>query len=766
MTTDRLWAKSFKDGETPTDSHTLPGHLRDVYRAARAVLAATVVDQLRALGLRMDCRPRLERCVLLAAACHDLGKSNSHFLEMLNNSRKGQPQGLRHEWVSLLLMLDLRDWLRPAVEGELDWQVVLWAVGGHHPAYGRPSPPRLFVEGGGRTLAVHTGHRDFASCLDFLRQSFDLTAPPTLADQNWWLVGPKNVFARIFDWHKKASADFEAMNDDDRRFVAAVKSCLIGADVAGSALPRKDEDDALDAWIATALARRPTPKQLDDLITARLTDRETGQVGELRQFQRDVAEQAEKPTANIVFVKAGCGSGKTLAAYHWARTRWPGRRIYFCYPTTGTATEGFRDYLFNPDEKESKYGAELFHGRAWVDLNIILGVKGDETREEADGIARIESLDAWSTPIVSCTIDTVLGLVQNNRRGLYAWPALAGSAFVFDEIHAYDDRLFGALLRFLQALPGVPVLLMTASLPCARFQALQQCLGRQKKELLVIPGPPELEQRKRYHRLAKGVDPLGEVRAEIERGGKVLWVCNTVNRAIAAAKSATGLQPILYHSRFRYIDRVEQHRRVIEAFKSKGAALACCTQVAEMSLDLSATLLVTELAPVPALIQRLGRLNRRAEDNHPTRPFLVVEPMNDDGSPAVLPYTPQELEDAKKWLETLGNGPLSQTDLAEKWEEDTASRPEFVSSAWLDGGPSTQVLELREASPGLTVVLDQDWEDLKSGTRSVTEVALPMPPPPRGMDWRKWPNEFNGVPVAPPDLIDYDSERGAQWGKS
>ena len=211
---------------------------------------------------------------------------------------------------------------------------------------------------------------------------------------------------------------------------------------------------------------------------------------------------------------------------------------------------------------------------------------------------------------------------------------------------------------------------------------------------------------------------------------------------------------------------MEQHRRVIDAFKSKGPALACCTQVAEMSLDLSATLLVTELAPVPALIQRLGRLNRRAEEGDPTRPFIVIEPMNDDGSPAVLPYTPQELKDAKKWLEDLGNGPLSQTDLAKKWEEyDTVSRPEFVGSAWLDGGPSTQVLELREASPGLTVVLDRDWADLKNGTRSVTEVALPMPPPPRGMDWRKWP-EFKGVPIAPPDLIDYESERGAQWGKS
>src|SRR5207302_4916526 len=95
---------------------------------------------------------------------------------------------------------------------------------------------------------------DFASCLDFLRQSFDLAVAPTLADQTWPLVGPENVFARIFGWYKKASAAFEAMSDGERRFVAAVKNCLVGADVAGSALPREVKEDARDAWIETALA--------------------------------------------------------------------------------------------------------------------------------------------------------------------------------------------------------------------------------------------------------------------------------------------------------------------------------------------------------------------------------------------------------------------------------------------------------------------------------------------------------------------------------
>ncbi len=127
----------------------------------------------------------------------------------------------------------------------------------------------------------------------------------------------------------------------------------------------------------------------------------------------------------------------------WAAKNHPTQRLYFCYPTTGTATEGFKDYLHEAD-----VGADLFHSRREVDFEIILNTGRDVQQDEVDASLRIEALDAWSTPIVSCTVDAVLGLVQNNKRGLFAWPALSQSAFVFDEIHAFDDKLFGALLDF------------------------------------------------------------------------------------------------------------------------------------------------------------------------------------------------------------------------------------------------------------------------------------------------------------------------------
>jgi CRISPR-associated endonuclease/helicase Cas3 len=764
MDPNNLWAKSKWRDEPMSRSMLLPNHLAEVHEAAGKLLDASGDDQLGALGLMPNAvGDRFRRCVLLAAATHDLGKANDHFQGMICGKRdvRQNPQGLRHEWVSVLLLREkLRDWLLPAVGGnEVDFAIVEWAVGGHHPAYGRECPPRRKdPQGEGDRLTVLTFHPEFRDCLQVLKDRFPVADVPKFTE-SWILplVGPRVVFDQIHKWFLESRRLWGHFTDQERRLVAAIKVALIGADVAGSALPREVTNETMRAsWIGDAFANTPQPGDLAAIVSRRLDG------ATLRDFQANVA--AAK--ASITFAKAGCGSGKTIAAYHWAATNHPTKRLYFCYPTTGTATEGFRDYLHVPEsEKEAgdsetvrAIKARLFHGRAEIDMELI--VQDDEPSAEADAVARIESLEAWSTPVVSCTVDTVLGLVQNIRRGIYAWPALAGAAFVFDEIHAYDDKLFGAILRFLQNLPGVPVLLMTASLPKARLIALHDCLRRAEREPIVeIAGPEGLEIIPRYHREETPADVAQRVRDEIGAAGKVLWVSNTVNRAMAAADSIADLNPAIYHSRFRYCDRVQRHEAVVKAFKAeqREPIVACTTQVCEMSLDLEGvTLLVTEEAPVPAIIQRLGRLNRRAKAGDRTRPFIVIEIGSD-----CLPYPEKELKSARGWLTDLPKGSLSQRDLSNAWEQyDTGTKPDFVESAWLNGGPRTEVRELREASWGITVVLHEDASAVRSKTKRLAEVALPMPKPPA--EWRGW-SRLNGLPIAPPSSIEYNPLRGAKW---
>src|SRR5207245_498689 len=169
-------------------------------------------------------------------------------------------------------------------------------------------------------------------------------------------------------------------------------------------------------------------------------------------------------TMPATIVIAGCGNGKTTAAYLWAQQHAKGRKLWFTYPTTGTASAGYQGYLHDhPDLK-----ADLIHMRAHVDLQAI---RGNDKGDEDDEWLRLESLRAWGCQAVACTVDTVLGLLQNQRRPLFSFPGIAAGAFVFDEIHSYDRRLFGALLQFLQAFPGVPVRLMSTSIQPIRMAA-------------------------------------------------------------------------------------------------------------------------------------------------------------------------------------------------------------------------------------------------------------------------------------------------------
>ena len=787
---DRLFAKSPADDSG--DSVYLANHLDDVFEAACQLLACTGSGQLEALALCDDWRPRFEKAVKLAAVLHDLGKANDHFQGMIDPHkwphRADRRQSLRHEWVTGIIIREygLADWLMPYCDSDpLIWNAAMWAIQGHHPKPLRPSPPTSSFDGGGTEMKLLLGHRETRRCLQVISACLSLGDPPTLSDDSIELVATPNAIERINECCIGDRLGWRALSNDQRRFTAAVKACVIAADVAGSALPAQVRTAQQSSWIRECFQFAPSSEQLQQIVNSRLTDSD-GIIHSLRPFQRSTGDEA----AEVTFVKAGCGSGKTLAAYYWALRNCVGQRLYFCYPTTGTATEGFRDYLVNEDEHN--FGAELFHSRATADLEML--VTGDDEKQSRDSVDdqfdtldRIESLASWSTPIVSCTVDTVLGLVQNQRRSIYAWPAIARSAFVFDEIHAYDDRLFSALLHFLKAIAGVPVLLMTASLPAHRMRKLDKFLGTR---MVTITGPEDLEDLKRYHRVpldddADPIDrtnesnsgqsnpppPLSTIRDELARNGKVLWVCNTVDRVMKAAElvqRSVDMKPIIYHSRFRYEDRVTQHGRVICQFKSDSAALAITSQVCEMSLDLSATLLVTDLAPIPAVIQRLGRLNRRATPNESateplTMPFVVIDP-NRDGEPYCLPYKEDELEATRRWLDTLPNA-ISQRDLIDNWhrnQEQQDQRAKSYGSTWLDGGPRTEVGDLRDPSHGITVVMQDDLADLQSGNIKLARVLLPMPQPRRHLVWKEW-SRHKGVPVAPADTLTYDASSGGKW---
>jgi CRISPR-associated endonuclease/helicase Cas3 len=374
--------------------------------------------------------------------------------------------------------------------------------------------------------------------------------------------------------------------------------------------------------------------------------------------------------------------------------------------------------------------------------------------------------------------------MTNARRAVYSLPALMNSAIVFDEIHAFDEQLFGHLLVFLKNFPKLPVLLMTASLSKQRIEALKQV---RPDEIAFVPGNIEFETLKRYsiREISDLETAWQQVESCLASNGKVLWIRNRVDWANETYSQCRNRFPNIwsnvYHSRFRYKDRSRRHRRVIDVFNEEGRpAILVATQVAEMSLDLSADLLISDIALIPSLIQRMGRLNRRLKPNTPPKerkicPALIYSYPNLKQNE--LPYDFEQLEMAQKWVRCLQpKTALNQKDLADAFsgfENDAIfnltqaeKNAIFFSGLW-----ETRVGETRGEGNTTSVLLQADVEkfkrekrrDLSEWTRR-HEVAIPIK-----NEIFKWAI-FNGLRVAPPEFVKYEMDEygegtGAAWRK-
>jgi len=134
--------------------------------------------------------------------------------------------------------------------------------------------------------------------------------------------------------------------------------------------------------------------------------------------------------------------------------------------------------------------------------------------------------------------------------------------------------------------------------------------------------------------------------------GLLLVVVNQVERAIEVFRGLRTMigaeaPTALLHGRMRPMDR-ERHEHLLAA--GTGRRVVVATQVVEAGVDVSASCLLTEIAPWPSLVQRFGRCNRRGEVV--AAQIVVVDRALDVES--ALPYSLGELEAARTALAALG----------------------------------------------------------------------------------------------------------------
>ena len=157
--------------------------------------------------------------------------------------------------------------------------------------------------------------------------------------------------------------------------------------------------------------------------------------------------------------------------------------------------------------------------------------------------------------------------------------------------------------------------------------------------------------------------------------GPTLVVLNTVERAVGVWQELQqdkvlkdkGTDIRLVHSRFRPAERRAWSGAILnrEACGPGTNRIIVSTQVVEAGVDISVTLLVTELAPWPSLVQRFGRCARWGGAGH-----IIVANFDHGSDKKAAPYSWGELEASLNACSTLADvGPIHLERFEEENEE-------------------------------------------------------------------------------------------------
>lgn len=707
-----LWAKSPSHPGTPGEA--LTAHLAATMAAAMEIGAR--VGPLACLPEAL--RDRFWGIVAWAALTHDCGKVARGFQDMV--AGRTRSWGQRHEVLSLGFL--------PALVCDADRPWVALAVATHH-------RPLSTVEGGGKPA---------------IAQLYGGQSPADLGAQ--FGAVPDHDVDALLSW---------------LRTTATAHGLRLGAehslgDLLGSVdgelrtlLARWELVDPEVGLAAVLLQGAVT--MADHLSSARahgaLERAQPVDVTFASRWRRGRTVYAHQDGAAAVtghlLLRSRTGSGKTEAGLLWAarqvedirRCGAKAPRLFYTLP-----------YLASINAMAGRLGVLLgradlvgvSHSRASsYHLGVSLADECDVASAARKAVAR-----ANATRLFRETVR--VGTPYQLLRGALAGPVHSGilldcanSVFVLDELHSYDARRLGFILayaRFVERLGG-RVAVLSATVPAALEELVADTLV---SPVTTVQPPPGAPPRHLIRTDDRGLDDEGvrdEIADRIRQGQSVLVVANNVAQATAGFRA---LAPVawaswgtesahLLHSRFRRTDRTRVEGAVHDRWRTGGPrlpGLLVATQVVEVSLDVDFDLLHTSGAPLEALVQRFGRVNRvGAREPAPVtvhRPEYVPR-RREPGEYAdgVYPRMPVEYawailevhngysvdEDALVgWLDQIYASPWG-----EEWRAEVVHHRDVFASAFLS---FTAPMEDREP-------LADDFDRLFDGTEAVLADDLP-----------------------------------------
>ena len=641
-----------RDGEGRT--HPAAWHMLDV---------GSVASHLLRSGPFSKVTPSQQQAFGFLVVLHDLGKLSQAFRSQIETLSPPADEAYRHWRLSDVMLNELDPLMAKVLGGSQVVRENLYAaVAGHH-----GSPPAREDARKRRRQLDQIGDDGFASASLFIE-----TLVPLFPEAS--LSGLTEAESRLLSWLLSGitvQADWIGSNVQWFSFRSS--------DIPVTEYWHSNLDVAVHAIKAAGLN--------NSQVRADLTPGKLVGASQLRPMQAVCAEEVLPDGPCLALIEDSMGTGKTEAAIILAQrmiAAGKAQGIYFALPTTATADSMFSrmrpmlGQLF-----EGRPSLSLAHGRRMLSESFS-EVRGNDGRQPQDAACAAWLADDRRLSLLAeigvGTIDQALLGVLPTRFNSLRLSALADRILIVDEAHSYDpymERELRSLLEFQAALGGSAIV-MTATLPSRMrngyARAFRDGLGHGGGDIALSAGypafsligrevrsrnvqsMPTLERTVQVNRLSSDAEAISILRNGVDVGAACVWIRNAVDDAINAVRllESVGIEAELLHARFAMGDRLKIEERVLQRFGRDGVGRAgrvlVATQIVEASLDLDFDVMVSDLAPIGAVLQRSGRLWRHM-DKRPERTRPVEGPCLHLLSPDPLVVTDG------RWLhQTLASG--------------------------------------------------------------------------------------------------------------
>ncbi len=359
---------------------------------------------------------------------------------------------------------------------------------------------------------------------------------------------------------------------------------------------------------------------------------------------------ASKITKNVIGI-APTGSGKTEAALLWASQKKDWERIIYLLPTRVTSNAIF-------DRLGEYFGYDhiaLVHSSARL-------YRKEQPDNAYDQKSYFREKNFFKN-INVCTVDQILtqgfnlGFLEVKTFNMFR------AKVIIDEIHLYSPYTLGLIISTIQYLKDefqARFYIMTATMPTKLLELLRETL----EDVKIIRDQELLnESRNQFEVRVNTIDEItDEIKEAISDGKKTLVVVNSVDKAIELYEKLkviadqAGKSSICYHSRFINKHRSKKEKEIFVLDKANEGGVLIATQVVEVSLDIDFDILYTENAPIDAIIQRAGRVNRKRKKTNTkvviAKHFEISEKIYEESSILTNTYEVFQKRDGRSLTES------------------------------------------------------------------------------------------------------------------